>query len=244
MGNLEMIVEFAVTIAGVPGAALGLWLLVMKVKKEIPFVRTTEAQQLQAARLLRSPGASDGSEGLHPYERGLLYRVLAKTKFVSIREMELLLQLPDPYEHLDRLTSTRRFFDQGEAQAGSEYSFVECYRSAGRRRAAWRLVTVGYFTSAFLAVLPLLAVGFYRLLYVPEEVTVEQFLEIAGGLLSLLVISLPVFGYLVLECRWWLCGMRNTRNKPGRRRLTARRRGSRGRSGRRLLLWGKHWVFA
>ena len=174
----------------------------------MPFVRTTEAQQLEAARLLRPDGTSDGSGRLHPYEKGLLYRILAKSRFVSIGEMELLLQLPDPYRHIDRFASVRSLFEAEEARSGPEFRFAGRFRAKAFRVTAGRFVSGTYFVFAFLALLPLFAVAVYYLLYVPETVSVDQFPRIAGELYRLTAISLPVFGYLALECIWWLGRMR------------------------------------
>ncbi|MCY3811189.1 MAG: hypothetical protein OXH15_05285 [Gammaproteobacteria bacterium] len=206
MANLEMMVEFGARFVALPGAALTLVLLFLKLRRETPFVRTTEAQQLEAARLLRSGG--DGPANLHPYEKGLLYRILAKSRFVSPREVELLLRLPDPYRYIDRLASVRALFEETEARCGPAFRFAGRYRSAGWRKAAKRVVSVAYFAMAFAACLPVLAIAVYQLLYVPEAVSPEQFAGIAIELWKLAAISLPVFGYLAFECVRWLSRMR------------------------------------
>lgn len=81
--------------------------------------------------MLRSAGASDRTDALHPYEKGLLYRIVGKSRLVSIRERDLALQLPDPYQHVDRLVSTRRFFDRKRQRARRCSGSVRCNGSAG-----------------------------------------------------------------------------------------------------------------
>ena len=212
MEYLDLIVDYGLSFVAVPSAVLAVAVLIMKLRKEVPFVRTTETQQLEAARLLRSTDGSGASEGLHPYEKGLLYRILAKSRYVSIREMDLLIRLPDPYQHIDRLAETKRLFDRKEAQDETVFRFVRRYRRRWRRGTAKGVVTVAYFLFAILALLPLLAVAVYHGLYVPDVVTMNEFSTIAGDLFTLLAVSLPVFGYLALSCTWWLGRMRRAEN--------------------------------
>ena len=139
MGSLEVIVEFGAKFLALPCAVLMVVVLVQRLRRGMPFVRTTEAQQLEAARLLRTETA-DGATSLHPYEKGLLYRILARSRFVSIREMELLLQLPDPYRHIDVLASVRCLFDAEETQGGWPFEFAGRYGSPAWRQVAGRTV--------------------------------------------------------------------------------------------------------
>lgn len=209
------IVAEVVKFVALPSALLAVAMLLVKLRKEVPFVRVTEVQQLEAARLLRQAGTSDGSGELHPYERGVLYRILAKSKFVSIREMDLLFELPDPYQHIDRLTTTKRFLDRKEIPGEPIFRFVRHYRRAWCRRIARWAVTGAYFAFALLAFLPLLAQGLYQILYVPHEVSVEEFSQISGYLLGLLVFTLPLFGYLAVSCLLWLWRMRRAEGLVG-----------------------------
>ncbi|MDE0272526.1 MAG: hypothetical protein OXP11_15140 [Gammaproteobacteria bacterium] len=204
----ESAVAGVLRFVGLPSALLALAVLLVKLRKEVPFVRITEAQQLEAAGLFRRAGTVDGSGELHPYEKGVLYRILAKSKFVSMREMDLLLELPDPYQHIERLTTTKRFFDWREMPGEPVFRFVRRYRRAWCRRIARWVVTGAYVAFACLAILPVLAQGLYHMLYVPHEVSFEEFSRISGDLLILLVFTLPFFGFLSGSCLLWLWRMR------------------------------------
>ena len=54
VGNLETLVDYGLKFVALPGAVFSLVFLLSKLRREMPFVRTTEAQQLEAARLLCS----------------------------------------------------------------------------------------------------------------------------------------------------------------------------------------------
>ena len=212
MEIFELVVDYGLKFVAFPSAVLAVILLIVKLRKEVPFVRTTEAQQLEAARLLRSVDSSDGSGELHPYEKGLLYRILAKSRFVSIPEMELLLKLPDPYQHIDRLMTTKRLFDRRAVQDEPVFRFVWRYRRSWTRAVARWVVTGAYFVFALLALLPLLAVAGYHGLYALAVVSADEFSKLAGDLFTLLGVWLPVFGYLALSCNWWHGQMRRAEN--------------------------------
>ena len=204
MGSFEIIAEYGLKFLALPAAALSLVLLFQRLWKEVPFIRTNEVQQLEAAGLLRSDGTTNGLGSLHPYEKGLVCRILAKSRLVSIPEMELLLQLPDPHRHIDRLASVRSLFEPVESASGAGFSFGGRYRSKAVREAAmWLFKGAGYLLG-FLAMVPVLAVAAYHLHYVPHTVAPEQFSSIAAELLKLGVAWFVVFGHLSLECGWWL----------------------------------------
>ena len=207
MENLEQFVDFGFKFVALPSAVIGLVMMVVRFRKELPFVGTTEAQQLEAARALKLSASSDGPDALHPYEKGLLYRMLAKSRFVSIREVDRALQLPDPYEHVRRLMSTRRFFDNEEAQGEPVFRFVPRYRVGWRRRIAKRVVEVAYYAFALLALAPVIAAAGYYQWYVPDVVPAEQFSEVAAYLYRLLAMSLPLFGILAVCCLLWIARM-------------------------------------
>ena len=126
---------------------------------------------------------------------------LARSRFVSVREVDLALQLPDPYRHIDRLVSTRRFFDRTVKQGEPVFRFRPLYRAGWRRRFAQGVVLVAYF--AFLAGLPAIAVAFYGW-YVPDVVPAEEFSRITGDHVVLLGFSLLLYGYLAFGCILWL----------------------------------------
>ena len=203
-----MVVEYGVKFVALSGAVLTVVLLVLRLRREMPFARTTEAQQLEAARLLRL-GTSDGSESLHPYERGLLHRILAKSRFVSVQEMDLLLRLPDPYQHIDGIASVRGLFDAKEREAGFPFRFAGRYRSRRWRKAAARFMGGMYFVFGWVALLPVLALGVYHIVYVPQAVSAEGFSRMAVELIKLASFTLPVFGYLAFECLRWADRMRS-----------------------------------
>ena len=141
----------------------------------------------------------------------------------------MLLRLPDPHQHIDRLKSVRRLLDIEAMQTGLEVRFGGRFRSQAWRKAARRLLAGGYFVFSFLAVLPLLAVSVYQLLYVPETVSAEEFPRIAGQLYWLFAISLPVFGYMAFECIWSLDRMRKAERlvEAVREFASGQKRGSR-----------------
>ncbi len=210
METYGLIVAEVLRFATLPSAILAVAVLLVKLRKEVPFVRITEVQQLEAARLLRQTGTSDGAGELHPYEKGVLYRILAKSRFVSMREMDLLLKFPDPYQYIDRLTTTKRFLDRREVPGEPVFQFVRHYRRAWCRRIARTVVTGVYIAFALLAIFPMLATSFYHMLYVPHEVSVEEFSGVSGYLLSLLVFTVPFFGSVALAdaaCGGSDCGL-------------------------------------
>ena len=202
VGSFEIVAEYGLKFMALPAAALSLALLFQKLRKEVPFIRTNEVQQLEAARLLRSDGTTNGPGSLHPYEKGLAYRILAKSRSVSIPEMELLLQLPDPYQHIERLASVRSLFDPVKSPSAG-FSFAGRYRSKARREAAMRLFRGAGYLLGFLALVPVLALAAYHLRYVPQIVAPEQFSGIAAELLKPGVVWFVVFGHLAFECGLW-----------------------------------------
>lgn len=206
MGNLEVIVDFGAKFLALPCAVLMFVVLVQRLRRGMPFVRTTEAQQLEAARLLRTE-TEDGSASPHPYEKGLLYRMLARSRLVSFREIDLLLQLPDPFRYIDVLASVRGLFDAEERHGGWPFEFAGRYGSPAWRKVAGRIAGGAALLLAPAAVMPVFAVPVYHLLYVPETVSVEQFRGIAVELAKLAALSLLVFGYPAVECARWLVRM-------------------------------------
>ena len=166
---------------------------------------------MEAARLLRSETV-DGSASLHPYEKGLLYRMLARSRLVSFREMDLLLRLPDPFRYIDGLASVRGLFDAEERHGGWPFEFAGRYGSPAWRKVAGRIVGGVALLLALAAVMPVFAAPVYHLLYVPETVSAEQFRGIAVEFVKLAGVSLLVFGYPAVECARWLVRMRRAEN--------------------------------
>ncbi len=206
---IEQIAEHALKFMALPSALLAVVVVIMKLRKEFPFMRITEVQQLEAARMLRSSETADQANVLHPYEKGLLYRILAKSRVVSMHEVARALELPDPHWHIERLASTRRFLDHRRDLDVplSRFRFRRRYRPPWRRNLAQVLVLIVYFFFGFIAMLPaLLAVQYYSL-YIPDAKTLEHFFEIAADLLVLLVVTLPFFGYFAWGCLRWLRAM-------------------------------------
>lgn len=175
----------------------------MKLRNQIRFFRVTEMQQLEAIQSLRSMSASGESGGLHAYEKGLLYRILSRSRHVCFREMEVLLKLPDPYQHIDRLPGIRgrmRIPDSGQTQDEPTFRFFGRYRSERYRMAAKGIVTVLYFIFAVLAIGPLAFASYANL-------NLGDLRE-----LRLLVVCVILFGYGAWCCLFWLDRTRSAEN--------------------------------
>ncbi len=127
----EWIAVDGLKLLAVPAAFLAIAVLAFRLRKEIPLVRTSAAEQLQAAKLLRSIGADDGSGAVHAYEQGLLHRILTKSRTLSIREVDFLFKLPDPYQHLDGLAATKGFFERRADFEAPTFRFARRYRRNG-----------------------------------------------------------------------------------------------------------------
>lgn len=194
-------VEIGKWVAGSVTGVAGTILLFYKVRREIPFVRVTETQQLEAARWFLDQ--RDGAEALHEYTKGLASRTLVKSPWVTAHEVEFLLRLPDPYEHVSRYAALRPFFEPFAGAGCSGMRFVERYSSRRLRAFQKGGATFLYFLFAALAFSPLLLLHVHRLVPVVDGVPALNFASNATDVLIMFAFTLVFFGYFALEMLLW-----------------------------------------
>ena len=145
-------------IASIAVVAFGFITLIINVWKMMPYRQITEIDQLSAAKDVLDKKSNSFVENLHPLTKELASKVIARSDFISAREMEYLLKLEDSHQCIKDFVISKNCFKPIAEKSKQELEFAGHY-SSKRVRNCVKWLSVGlYFAFAFSAVLPFLVV--------------------------------------------------------------------------------------